>query len=93
MHEDRFQVSPNRLEKMEMKYAIVIEKSSNGFGAYAPDAPDCVACGETLEETILLTKDSLEFHFEGMMKDGEPIPESTSPCAYVEPEIVQSQVA
>lgn len=76
-----------------MKYAIIIEKSSNEFGAYAPDVPGCVACGETLEETIQLMKEALEFHFEGMMKDGEPIPEAVSHCAYVEPEIVQSQVA
>lgn len=76
-----------------MKYAIVIEKSSTGFGAYAPDVPGCIACGETLEETIQLMKEALEFHFEGMMKDGEPIPQSTSHCTYVEPEIVQTAVA
>lgn len=76
-----------------MKYAIVIEKSSNGFGAYAPDVPGCIACGETLEETIQLMKEALEFHFEGMMKDGEPIPQPTSNCTYVEPEIAQSIVA
>jgi len=26
-----------------MRYAIVIEKSETGFGAYVPDLPGCVA--------------------------------------------------
>lgn len=35
----------------EMKYAVIYEKSSNGWGAFVPDLPGCVALGFTLEET------------------------------------------
>ena len=30
------------------KYAVFFEKSSNGWGAYIPDLPGCVAAGFTL---------------------------------------------
>jgi predicted RNase H-like HicB family nuclease len=76
-----------------MKYAIIIEKSANGFGAYAPDLPGCVTAGETVEETIQLMKEAIEFHIEGMKLHGEPIPEPISQCFYVEPKIPQQQVA
>jgi hypothetical protein len=33
-----------------MKWAIVIEKSENGFGAYAPDAPGVGVVGDTADE-------------------------------------------
>lgn len=34
-----------------MRYAIVIEKSDSGYGAYVPDLPGCVAVAETIEAT------------------------------------------
>jgi predicted RNase H-like HicB family nuclease len=33
-----------------MRYAVVIEKSETGYGAYVPDLPGCVAVGETVDE-------------------------------------------
>lgn len=67
-----------------MRYAIVIEKSENGYGAYVPDLPGCVAVGESLEETEALIKEAIEFHMEGMKEDGTPIPAPTSVAEYVE---------
>ena len=34
-----------------MRYAIVIEKAEDNYGAYVPDLPGCVTTGETIEET------------------------------------------
>jgi predicted RNase H-like HicB family nuclease len=67
-----------------MRYAIVIEKSGNGYGAYVPDLPGCVAVGGSLEETEVLIKEAIEFHMEGMKEDGTPIPVPTSVAEYVE---------
>jgi len=67
-----------------MRYAIVIEKSENGYGAYVPDLPGCVAVGESFEETEVLIKEAIEFHIEGMKEDGTPIPAPTSVAEYVE---------
>ena len=61
-----------------MKYAVVFEKSSTGFGAYVPDLPGCVATGGSFEETERLIREAIELHLEGMREDGDPIPEPTS---------------
>jgi predicted RNase H-like HicB family nuclease len=67
-----------------MRYVILIEEGPNNFSAYAPDVPGCVATGKTLEETKRQMKEALEFHFEGMVLDGEPVPQATTRCAYVD---------
>ncbi len=67
-----------------MRYAIVIEKSDTGYGAYVPDLPGCVAVGETLGETSRLIKEAIEFHLEGMRDDGLAAPAPTSVADYVE---------
>ena len=33
-----------------MKYAVVIEKTGNGYSAYVPDLPGCVAAADTRTE-------------------------------------------
>jgi predicted RNase H-like HicB family nuclease len=67
-----------------MRYAIVIEKSENGFGAYVPDLPGCIAVADSVAETEKLIKEAIEFHLEGMREDGQPIPEASSLAEYVE---------
>jgi len=67
-----------------MRYAIVIEKSENGFGAYVPDLPGCIAVANSVAETEKLIKEAIEFHLEGMREDGQPIPEASSLAEYVE---------
>ncbi len=61
-----------------MRYAVVIEKGETSYGAYVPDLPGCVAVGETIEEVKGLIAEAIEFHIEGMLKDGLPIPYPTS---------------
>ncbi len=56
----------------EMKrFAVVIEKTSTGYGAYAPDLPGCVAAGDTIEDTERLMREAIEFHLEGMRVHGD----------------------
>lgn len=57
------------------EYVIVIERAEGNYGAYAPDLPGCVATGDTVEETVQLMKEAIELHIQGMIEDGEPIPE------------------
>jgi predicted RNase H-like HicB family nuclease len=56
------------------RYAVIFEKSSNGWGAYVPDLPGCVALGFTLEETKKLIREALEQHLAAMRSDGDEIP-------------------
>ncbi len=67
-----------------MKYAIIIERSESGYGAYVPDLPGCIAVGSTVKETESLIKEAVEFHLEGLRSDGEPIPEPTALAEYIE---------
>lgn len=65
--------------RLEMsKYAVVIEKSSNGYGAYVPDLPGCVAVGETAEEAEQIIRQSIGLHLEALRNDGDPVPEPTT---------------
>jgi predicted RNase H-like HicB family nuclease len=66
-----------------MRYAVVIEKSETGFGAYVPDLPGCVAVGKTLSETEQLIQRAVEFHLEGLREDLR-VPEPSAVAHYVE---------
>ncbi len=66
------------------RYAVVIEKTPTGYGAYVPDLAGCVAAGDTIEETEQLIRDAIELHLEGMREDGAAIPEPTTVTTYVE---------
>jgi predicted RNA binding protein YcfA (HicA-like mRNA interferase family)/predicted RNase H-like HicB family nuclease len=67
-----------------MRYAVVIEKSENGFGAYVPDLPGCIAVAESLVETEELIKEAIVFHLEGLRKEGTSVPQPSSLAEYVE---------
>jgi len=61
-----------------MKYAVVIEKGPNSFGAYVPDLPGCIAAGETRTEVLRLIQEAIEFHLQGLREQGECIPSPSS---------------
>ena len=67
-----------------MRYAIVIERATDNFSAYAPDLPGCVATGATLAETEQAIREAIEFHIDGLRKDGAPVPPPTSRVDYIE---------
>jgi predicted RNase H-like HicB family nuclease len=67
-----------------MRYAIVIEKSETGFGAYVPDLPGCVAVAEGEAEVLDLIRAAIAFHLEGLREDGRGIPEPAARVEYVE---------
>ena len=67
-----------------MKYLIVIEQTETGFSAYSPDLPGCVSTGATVEETEKNMREAIEFHIEGLRKEGYEIPRPSSISKYVE---------
>lgn len=67
-----------------MRYAVIIEKGEENYGAYVPDLPGCIAVGDTVEEVERSIRGAIEFHIDGMREDGLPIPEPTTLCEYVE---------
>jgi predicted RNase H-like HicB family nuclease len=67
-----------------MRYAIVVEKGPESYGAYVPDLPGCVAAAETRSEVLQLIREAIEFHIERMREDGLAVPEPSSSAEYVE---------
>lgn len=67
-----------------MRYAVIVEKGESSFGAYVPDLPGCAAVAKTIEEVLRLIQEAIEFHLEGMVKNGQPLPEPSSIVEYVE---------
>ena len=67
-----------------MRYAIVLEKTENNYSAYVPDLPGCVATGFTVEETEREIRGAIEFHIEGLIEDGLPIPQPASIVEYLD---------
>jgi predicted RNase H-like HicB family nuclease len=59
---------------MSREYVVVVEKSENGFGAFVPDLPGCVAVGESRDEAIELIREAIELHIESLREHGETIP-------------------
>lgn len=67
-----------------MKYAVVIEKATSNYSAYVPDLPGCVATGTTVEEAEHEIRAAIEFHLEGLRREGYEIPVPSSSVEYVE---------
>lgn len=62
-----------------MRYPVVIHKEkSSDFGVSVPDLPGCFSAGATMEEALTNVVEAIECHLEGMLFDGESIPEAQS---------------
>ncbi len=57
-----------------LKYAIVIEESKNGYGTYVPDLPGCIAAAKTKSQVKKLIEVGIEFHIEGLLLNNYKIP-------------------
>ena len=67
-----------------MRYVVIVEQGENGFGAYVPDLPGCVAMGQTKDEALRLIQEAIELHLESMREEGLTPPEPSSSSEYVE---------
>lgn len=66
-----------------MEYMVVIEQGDEGYGAYVPDLPGCVAVGDTRQEVLVLIKEAIAMHLELMREEGLTIPRPHSVSEYV----------
>ena len=67
-----------------MNYAIVIEKGSTSFGAYAPNLPGCAVVGKSCEEVKKLIQVAIELHLQSLKEHGDAIPPPASLFDFVE---------
>ena len=57
-------------------YTVIIEESNNGYAAYLPELPGCIAAGDTEEETKTLIHEAVMEHL-ALLTDADvsaPIP-------------------
>lgn len=65
-------------------HAIVIERTGNGYSAYVPDLPGCVAAADTREEVDHLIREAVTHHVTLLREHGEPVPEPQATTGPVE---------
>lgn len=58
-----------------MRYAVVIEKGPESYGAYVPDLPGVISAGETEAEVTANIREAVALHLEGLREIGSAIPE------------------
>jgi predicted RNase H-like HicB family nuclease len=74
-----------------LKYAVVFERSEDGYGAFVPDLPGCVTVGDTLLEAESNIREAISGHIAAMKEHGEAIPRPTALAEYVEVSIAVGQ--
>lgn len=58
------------------QYVALLRKDpKSDFGVDFPDFPGCVTAGSSLEEARRMAEEALGFHVEGLLEDGEALPE------------------
>ena len=55
--------------------ALIHKEPTSDYGVSFPDFPGCVTAGTTLDEARREAAEALAMHIDGMIEDGEAIPE------------------
>jgi predicted RNase H-like HicB family nuclease len=59
-----------------MEYIAYLHKDRDSdYGVSFPDFPGCITAGKTLDEASRLAPEALALHIQGMIEDGDPVPE------------------
>jgi predicted RNase H-like HicB family nuclease len=66
------------------RYSVVYERSDRNWSAYVPDLPGCIATGRDRAETSERIREAIEFHIEGLIERGDPVPAPTTEVDEVE---------
>jgi predicted RNase H-like HicB family nuclease len=62
-----------------MHYIAYLHKTRRSdYGVSFPDFPGCVSAGKTLEEARRMAVEALALHAEGLLEDGESLPEPST---------------
>lgn len=61
---------------IEMKFPVVLHKDADSdYGVIVPDVPGCFSAGGTVAQALENVKDALSLHYEGLVADGDPLPQ------------------
>jgi predicted RNase H-like HicB family nuclease len=72
-------MTPAQERSETMEYIAYLHKDQKSdFGVSFPDFPGCVTAGKTLGEARKMAVEALGLHIEGMIEDGEAIPDAST---------------
>lgn len=56
-------------------FPVVIHKDKKSdYGITVPDLPGCFSAGRTIDEALLMTREAIELHLEGVISEGSVVP-------------------
>lgn len=58
--------------------ALIHKDADSDYGVSFPDFPGLISAGTSLDEARAMAEEALAFHVEGMIEDGEAVPEPSS---------------
>jgi predicted RNase H-like HicB family nuclease len=58
--------------------ALIHKDPGSDYGVSFPDFPGLATAGRTLDEARAMAEEALGFHIEGMIEDGEAIPDAST---------------
>jgi predicted RNase H-like HicB family nuclease len=67
-----------------MRYAVVIERGTDSYGAYVPDLPGVISIGDTEEEAMANIREAIALHLAGLREAGDKIPEPRTSVTVIE---------
>jgi len=63
---------------MRQYVGLIHKEAKSDYSVSFPDFPGCVTAGATLDEARAMAEEALAFHVDGIVQDGEAIPEPSS---------------
>ncbi len=72
---------------MRKRILIGICRGEENYGTTALDYPGCVAVGKTVEEVKARMEEALAVHLEGMLEDGEDLPDDVTDFAVIDVQV------
>ena len=66
------------------RYAVAIEEGEHNLSAYVPDLPGCVTTSKSVEEIERNIREAIALYLEGLLEDGDTIPEPHTTVTNVE---------
>lgn len=68
-----------------MKLPVVLHKDpDSAYGVTVPDIPGCFSAGATVAQALDGVKEALALHFEGLVADGEHLPQVLDIDAHID---------
>lgn len=63
------------------RYTVLLipDPEEGGYTVQVPMLPGCHTQGDTIEEALTNAREAIQCYIEGLVKDGEPIPEEEEP--------------